>query len=85
MKHHATASFWKLYATLPDEVRELADKNYALLKSDPKHGSLRFKNVKDELWSARIGLHYRAIAIPHKDGFAWVWIGTHAEYDRLIK
>jgi hypothetical protein len=63
----------------------LADKNFELLKSDPKHNSLWFKNVKDDLWSARVGMRYRAIAIPHKDGFAWIWIGSHAEYDKLIK
>jgi hypothetical protein len=26
---------------MPDEVRELADKNFALLRQDPHHASLR--------------------------------------------
>ena len=84
MKHVATASFWKRYDALPKRVRDLADKNFKLLKQDPGHNSLWFKNVKGELWSARVGMHYRALAIPHQGGFAWIWIGSHAEYDKII-
>ena len=36
------------------------------------------------LWSVRIGLGYRALAIAGKDGFQWFWIGSHADYDRLV-
>jgi len=36
-------------------------------------------------WSARVGLDYRALATPVDDGFLWFWIGTHGEYDRLIR
>ncbi len=28
--------------------------------------------------------HYLAVATPTEDGFLWVWIGTHAEYDKLL-
>jgi hypothetical protein len=84
-KHRATKTFWNLYGDLPSEVQKLADRNFARLKLDPFHPSLHFKNIKADVWSARIGIHYRAIAIPEIDGFAWIWIGTHAEYDRLIR
>ena len=70
MRHYATASFWKSYEAMPVQVRALADKNFDLLKSDPDHPSLRFKRVRGELWSARVGLRHRALAIPHLDGFA---------------
>jgi len=33
---------------------------------------------------ARIGLDYRAPAIMKKDRIVWYWIGSHAEYDRLV-
>jgi hypothetical protein len=66
-------------------VQELADKNFALLKQDPKHPSLHFKRLMDDVWSVRIGRGYRALAIEGKSGFQWFWIGTHAEYDRLIR
>lgn len=37
MSHHTTPEFWELYDALPKEVRELADKNCALLRADPSH------------------------------------------------
>jgi hypothetical protein len=40
-------------------VRDLADKNFRLLKTDPSHPSLHFKKL-GKVWSARVGLHYRA-------------------------
>jgi hypothetical protein len=32
MNHFATPDFWHCYRNLPEEVRELADKNFALLR-----------------------------------------------------
>lgn len=82
MKHSASTRFWERYTALPEEVRALADKSCALLKNDPKHPSLHFKKL-GKFWSARVGLHHRALAVEVDDGMLWVWIGTHAEYDRL--
>ena len=61
MRHFASPAFWEAYQKLPPAVRELADKNYALLKSDPRHPSLHLKKV-GRFWSARVGLRYRALA-----------------------
>ena len=83
MKHSASSRFWERYAALPEEIRTLADKSYELLKSDSKHPSLHFKKL-GKFWSARVGLHHRALAVEVEDGMLWVWIGTHAEYDRLV-
>ena len=83
MKHHASSRFWALYDALPAEVRNLADKNYHLIKSNPKHPSLHFKRL-DELWSVRVGAHYRALGTEVEDGIVWIWIGTHGEYDKLV-
>lgn len=33
MSHFTTPDFWKNYNALPEEVRELADKNYSLLRA----------------------------------------------------
>ena len=41
----ASPAFWQAYAKLPNAVRTLADKNYALLKESPQHPSLRLKKV----------------------------------------
>jgi hypothetical protein len=83
MRHLASPAFWDCYAKLPAHIRELADKNYALLKTDPQHPSLRLKKV-DRFWSVRIGLRYRALAVEVDEGLLWFWIGSHADYDGLI-
>jgi len=85
MRHFKDPDFRPLYDALPRQERKLADKNFALLKSDPKHPSLHFKRVRDDLWSVRVGLNYRALAIEGEDGFQWFWIGTHADYDALMR
>ena len=83
MKHYTSSNFWKLYGNLPAEVRELADKNYELLKANPRHPSLQLKRI-DELWSVRVGQHYRALGIDAAGGIQWIWIGSHGEYDKFI-
>ncbi|MCK5517624.1 MAG: hypothetical protein KAI39_12170 [Desulfobulbaceae bacterium] len=83
MNHKTASSFWKCYDDLPSEIHNLADKNFQLLKENHTHPSLHFKKV-GKVWSARVGVHYRAIATPIEGGFLWVWIGTHAEYDKLL-
>ena len=62
MKHFASPAFWEAYEKLPDQVRALADKNYALLKENSRHPSLHFKKVA-RVWSIRVGLRYRALAV----------------------
>ena len=84
MKHVASAKFWALYAALPAGVRTTADKNYALLKDNPQHPSLHFKKV-GPLWSARVGDQYRVLGKDVEGGVLWFWIGTHAEYDKLLR
>ncbi|MEY2864444.1 MAG: hypothetical protein RLY58_2151 [Pseudomonadota bacterium] len=83
MIHHASSHFWVCYDQLPIEIQQLADKNFLLLKANPSHPSLQFKKC-GKVWSARVGLNYRAIASPIDQGFLWVWIGSHAQYDKLL-
>lgn len=84
MKHYASARFWSCYERLPESIRTLADKNFDLLKSNPQHPSLHFKKI-GEYRSARVGLVYRALAVEVEDGLLWFWIGTHADYDKIIR
>jgi hypothetical protein len=83
VKHSAASRFWISYDALPEDVRALADKNYELLKNNPRHPSLHFKKV-GRVWSVRVGISHRAIATEIEGGFLWVWIGSHAEYDKLV-
>jgi hypothetical protein len=83
VKHYASSRFWARYESLPAEVRALADKSYRLLKNDPRHPSLHFKRIGN-VWSVRVGARYRALGTDVEDGIVWFWIGTHAEYDRIV-
>ncbi len=68
MKHLARKSFWEHYDRLPKKIKALADKNFDLLKRDPRHPSLQLKKA-GRLWSARV---------------VWFWIGPHDEYERHL-
>ena len=83
MKHFTSSHFWALYGDLPQYIQDLAEKNYALLKENPRHPSLQRKRI-EELWSVRVGQHYRALGIDAPDGVQWIWIGSHADYDKYI-
>ena len=84
MKHFASSGFWGSYQALPGEIQRLADHCFGLLKEDPTHPSLHFKKV-GRFRSARVGLHYRALGVEVADGVLWFWIGTHADYDKLVR
>ena len=84
MRHQATPRFWRCYRQLPEDVQRLADKCFSLLRQDPRHPSLHLKKA-GRFWSVRVGLHHRALAVKHEDDLVWFWIGSHADYDKLIK
>jgi mRNA-degrading endonuclease RelE of RelBE toxin-antitoxin system len=84
MRHFASPSFWELYEKLPTAIQELADKNFELLKSDPKYPSLHLKKA-GKYWSARVGMKYRTLGIEIDEGMLWFWIGTHSEYDKMLE
>ena len=83
LKHRANKSFWKLYKKLSPELQKQARKQYALLRRNPQHPSVRFKPV-GKLWSARVNDNYRGLAIKRKDAYVWFWIGLHDEYERIL-
>ena len=84
MTHHASSSFRVAYNALPEFAQRVADRSFELLKTDPKHPSLHLKKI-GRYWSVRAGLHVRALAIEVDGGLLWFWIGSHAEYDTLIR
>ena len=84
MKHVATSRFWKCFEKLPEYVKEKARKQFALLKQEPRHPSLRFKKV-GKFWSVRIDDFYRALAVKDGDTFIWVWIGNHDDYEEMLR
>ena len=80
----ASRDFWRLYRRLPRDVRRLSAKSYKVWQQDPFHPSLHFKTVGDDLWSVRVGAHHRALGRFHDHRLVWTWIGTHADYDRML-
>ena len=83
MKHFASPSFWFHRRHLPPAIQELADRSFLMLKENPRHPSIRLKKV-GALWSARIGVGYRALGKDRREGIVWFWFGTHADYDALL-
>jgi hypothetical protein len=86
VKSLATRRFWKLFQSLPPEIQELAVKNYRLWRADPNHPSLRFRRLKGstDRFTIRVGDHVRALGILSAETITWVWIGSHADYDKLV-
>jgi len=88
MKSELTNDFMKCFAQLPERVRQTARKNYQLWKQNPMHPGLEFKKLKtkEPLYSVRAGMGWRAVGVMKEtDTIVWFWIGSHSEYDRLLK
>jgi hypothetical protein len=80
-----TQGFWRSFAGLPPDVQQEARRAYRLFRDNPAHPSLRFKKLEgeDQIYSARIGPGYRALAAMKGSRLVWFWIGNHSRYDRL--
>jgi hypothetical protein len=86
MRSQATKRFWGCFAALPPDVQRQARAAYARWRETPSHPSLHFGPVyaSRPIYSVRIGLHWRALGVRSDDTMIWYWIGSHAEYDRLL-
>ena len=82
--HHTTDRFWKCFQQLPKPAQEVSRRKFELLKANRSHPSLHFKKV-GKLWSVRASMNHRALAVQDGEDLIWVWIGTHHEYERMIK
>ena len=87
MTSRTTERFRKAFAGLPERVQERARGAYLLFRQDPQHPSLRLKQVHASrpIFSVRVGLGHRALAVREGEVYIWFWIGTHADYDRLLR
>ncbi|MBM2814059.1 MAG: hypothetical protein HW421_821 [Ignavibacteria bacterium] len=88
MKSKRTRTFVRLFNALPTEIKQLARENYKLWKENPNHPSLDFKQTfpkRLKIWSVRIGLNYRALALRETETVEWFWLGSHSDYERILK
>jgi hypothetical protein len=75
-----------MFSELPADVQRAARRSYELFRIDPSHPGLQFKKLEgeDNIYSVRVGLKHRALAVMKKDRVVWYWIGSHADYDRIV-
>lgn len=87
MISRTTKKFWKLYKNLPIDIKKQSKATYLKFKTDPYYPSLCFKQVHSTkpILSVRISLDYRALGLLKNNEIIWFWIGTHEEYNQLIK
>jgi hypothetical protein len=85
VKSVAPAEFWRHYEKLPLRAQKLADRYFAFFERDPLYPSLHLERIRDEIWSVRIGGHYRALAKRREDCWLWFWIGTHEQYNKVMR
>jgi len=86
MNSCTTERFRTCLGRLPQEIQRQAREAYTRFAEDPSHPSLRFKRVHptEPVYSVRISLDYRALGVRDGDTVVWFWIGSHADYDRLL-
>jgi hypothetical protein len=87
MKSRTTDRFWKSYKVLPEYIKKEAKKAYNNFFNDPYHPGLHFKRIHSTrpIFSIRITKEYRAVAVQQDNVIIWIWIGSHTEYEKIIK
>lgn len=87
MNSRTTRRFRELFAALPAQVQRQAREAYRLFRQNPAHPGLRFKQVNSDppIYSARVGIGHRAVGAFQGNTIVWYWIGSHADYDKLLQ
>lgn len=87
MTSRATDGFWKCYKELPEEVKIESRKAYKNFKKNPYYPGLHFKRIHSTrpIFSLRITKDYRAVGVEQDKQIIWFWIGSHGDYDNLLK
>jgi hypothetical protein len=82
-----TDRFRKSFDGLPIRIKDKARRPYSLWRSDPFHPSLNFKQVHNSqpIYSVRIGFSFRALGVKEEETMVWFWIGSHEDYNNLIR
>jgi hypothetical protein len=72
--------------SLPSDIQRRAREAFARFLEDPSHPGLRLKQVHESqpIFSVRVSLSYRALAVRSDDEWIWFWIGSHADYDQML-
>ena len=86
MNSRTTRGYRELFAKLPGHIQQQVREAYRLFRENSAHPGLHFKKVHDDppTFSARVGISYRAVGVLDGDTIVWYWIGSHADYDKLL-
>ncbi len=86
MTSHLTDDFRKSFRNLPNRIQQQAKRNYKRWKQNPHHPSLEFKQVHQvkPIYSVRVSIGWRALGLKQGNKITWFWIGSHADYNKLI-
>ncbi len=78
--------FRELFSSLPAHIQRQAREAYQLFLQNPFHPGLHFKQIHPEppIYSARVGISYRAVGVRDGNTMVRYWIGSHADYDNLL-
>lgn len=87
MKSFTTKRFRDAYAVLPEHIKQLTLKYYKVWQTDTSHPSLHYKQIHNTklIYSARVGISYRVLGVQQNNEMIWFWIGSHNDYDKLLK
>lgn len=87
MKSSITEEFRDAFARLPKNIQQQARKAYRKFQDFPGNPGLHFKKIhtQREIYSIRITKNYRALGALQDDEIIWFWIGSHADYNQLVK
>ena len=87
MKSRTSAAFRTQRARLPANVRRQAYADFKEFRDNPFLPSFEFKCVDSQrnVWSVRIGRSYRALCRRNGSELDWYWIGSHADYDQILR
>ena len=77
--------FWRCFDRLPAEVQQQARERFHLWQKDAFNAALYFKPLLGDVWSVRVSQQYRALGRRKGRLVVWFWIGSHGDYDELIK
>ncbi len=86
MNSRTNRTFRVMFGSLPAHIQRQAREAYRLFRQNPFHPGLHFKQIHPDppLYSARVGISYRAVGVRDGETIVWYWIGSHTDYDNLI-
>src|SRR4051812_15814210 len=69
-----------------ETFRSVPERPNRRFQMDQSHSGLQFKQLHSSsgLWSVRVTESYRAVGVRNGDEIVWLFIGTHADYERLL-